>query len=130
MVVLTRSFLLLVATNSANNSVLLPYDAILGALSVALSLSSPVLGFALSVLVTARGLPRFGAGHVADGLDGVALHGVVLTSGLAGDATSVSAGAQRSGKRRDNVLGLAAVVGRHYGGWINENAKVVELVVW
>lgn len=74
-----------IASNSADNSVLLPYDTILGTLNVSLGLSSLVLGLALSVLVTAGGLPRLGTSEVADGLDYGTLQRVILTGSLAAE---------------------------------------------
>jgi hypothetical protein len=80
---LTRSFLRAVSSDGTDDGVLLADDTVLGSLSVALSLSSLVLGLAGGVLLLARLLPGSSAGDIADGLDDVALGAVELTRGLA-----------------------------------------------
>ena len=87
---LTRDLLFAVARDGADDSVLLAADAVRGALDVALGLGGLVLGLALGVLLLARLGPGFGAGQVADGLDGGALEGVELASGLAVQTLDVS----------------------------------------
>jgi hypothetical protein len=82
---LTRSLLLAVASDSADNGVLLSTEAVGGAFSVTLGLGGLVLGLALGVLFTAGLGPRLKASGIADSLDDVALGGVVLTGGLAVD---------------------------------------------
>ena len=81
--VLTRSLLLPVTSECADNGLLLATETVGGALSVALRLGGLVLGLALGMLVTARRLPRLEARRVADHLDEAALGRVVLTGGLA-----------------------------------------------
>lgn len=79
----TLRLLALVASNSAHNSVLLASDTVDSALSVSFSLRGLILCLAGRVLLFARLLPRGGASHVADGLNDIALEGVVLAGGLA-----------------------------------------------
>ena len=68
------------------------------------------------MLLLAGLLPRLGAGEVADGLDDVALQGVVLAGGFA------AVGVRRQQRERScqrsvlYVLGLAVVVVRHDDG--------------
>jgi len=72
-----------ITSDSTDDGVLLASDAVGGALDVALSLSSLVLGLALGVLLLSGALPFSRADDIADGLDDVALGGVELTRGLA-----------------------------------------------
>ena len=81
--ILTRGFLLAVTSEGAHYCVLLSTNAISSPLDVAFGLGGLVLGLALGVLLLARLGPGVGAGQVADGLDGGALEGVELASGLA-----------------------------------------------
>lgn len=62
----TRGLLRTVASDGADNRVLLALDTVHRALSIALSLGSLGLGLAGRVLLRARLLPGLEAGHVAD----------------------------------------------------------------
>ena len=71
-----------VASDSADDAILLALDAVDGTLSVALRLGGLDLGLTGSVLLLAGLGPGVGACHVADGLDNGTLDGVVLAGGL------------------------------------------------
>lgn len=73
----------LITSNSADNRVLVTGGPVRNALRVSLGLGSLVLALPLNVLLFARLRPGLHASQVADCLDGGALDGVELTSGLA-----------------------------------------------
>ena len=87
---LTSRLLLAVTSHGTDDGILLAAETVHGALGVALGLGGVVLGLTLSVLLLAGLSPGLGAGEVADGLDDVALQGVVLTGGLAAMRVHVS----------------------------------------
>ena len=63
--------------------------------------------------------PGLGAGEVTDGLDDVALQGVVLTGGLAAVRVLHQQRVRRCQRGQLYVLGLAVVVvERHDGNWV------------
>lgn len=68
----------LIASDSADDRVLVASDPVGRALCVSFGLSSLVFALTLGVLLLARCLPRLGAGDVADSLDDVSLGRVVL----------------------------------------------------
>jgi len=77
------SFLGPVASDGANDGVLLSANAVSGTLSVTLGLGSLVLGLSSSVLLLARALPAGSAGQVTNALNDVALGRVELSGSLA-----------------------------------------------
>lgn len=79
---LTRYLLRLVPSDSADDRVLLPGDAVHRALGVALHLRGHELGLAFGVLALAGALQGVVPGDFADGLDDVALGGVESAFGL------------------------------------------------
>jgi hypothetical protein len=82
---LTRQLLLLVTGDRSCYRVVLSLYAICSALSIALDLCSLGLSLARCVFFLSAVGPRLCACGVADGFDDVALDGVVLPSGFAGE---------------------------------------------
>ena len=66
---LTRRLLLTVTSDGADNGILLPGNAVGGAVDVILGLRGGLLSFASSVLLLAGLSPRLAAGHLANLLD-------------------------------------------------------------
>ena len=102
---LTSRLLLAVASHGTDDGVLLAAETVHGALGVSLGLSSVVLGLTLGMLLLPGLSPGLGAGEVADGLDDVALQGVVLTGGLAAMRVHVSNTFGTARKTCDAYLG-------------------------
>ena len=80
---LTGHLLLPVASNGANDGILLPRHTVDSAVDVLLRLRGLVLGLSLVVLFASGLLPGLEPGRVANHLDHGTLHGVVLAGGLA-----------------------------------------------
>ncbi len=127
----TMNFLRAVAGDGTDNGVLLAADAVDSAVCVALDLDGLVLGLALDVLLLSGVGPRRRAGQVADGLDDVALDGVVLASGLArrgGHHVNTCPG---EGTERATYLGspVMMMVEKWWGvrvvGWVVEVVKAL-----
>ena len=81
--VLTRSLLLPVTSECADDGILLPRHTVDCAVDVLLRLRGLVFGLSLLVLFASRLLPGLEPGRVANYLDHGTLHGVVLDGGLA-----------------------------------------------
>ena len=74
----TGCLLLTIASNGANDGVLLSAEIVEGTIGVSFSLSSFVLGLSGSMFLLARIGPRLGAGQATHRLDDGALEGVEL----------------------------------------------------
>jgi hypothetical protein len=92
----TGYLLFAIASNSANDGILLAAEAVERTLGVSLGPSGIVFSLAGSVFLLARVGPRLGPGHVAHGLDNGTLEGVVLPGGFA--IREMSAGCVSQGR--------------------------------